>query len=177
MPTILPRPLVASTSRDEASRDSSRWSRCWVGPSQAVQTHIRCRRNSGRNNGPGSLIQAVGLEVNLTPIADIRQKTRSRPSQAKPDSSPPAPGSPSPDTGSFPAERGSFSAERGSGEGQAWPFSCGAWLSDCQGLRSKGTAQRLVVGFGRGEPPLFLGLALFCKPDLDDVNETEEDDD
>jgi hypothetical protein len=50
LPTILPRPLVASTSRDEASRDSSRWSRCWVGPSQAVQTHIRCRRNSGRNN-------------------------------------------------------------------------------------------------------------------------------
>lgn len=39
------------------------------------------------------------------------------------------------------------------------------------------TAQRLVVGFGRGEPPLFLGLALFCKPELDDVNETKEDDD
>jgi len=39
------------------------------------------------------------------------------------------------------------------------------------------TAQRLVVGFGRGEPPVFLGLALFCKPDFDDVNETEEDDD
>jgi hypothetical protein len=39
------------------------------------------------------------------------------------------------------------------------------------------TAQRLVVGFGRGEPPVFLGLALFCKPDFDDVSETEEDDD
>lgn len=39
------------------------------------------------------------------------------------------------------------------------------------------TAQRLVVRFGRGEPPVFLGLALFCKADFDDVNETEEDDD
>jgi hypothetical protein len=36
------------------------------------------------------------------------------------------------------------------------------------------TAQRLVVGFGRGEPPVFLGLALFCKPDF---GETEEDED
>jgi hypothetical protein len=39
------------------------------------------------------------------------------------------------------------------------------------------TAQRLVVGFGRGEPPVFLGLALFCKSDFDDVNETEEGED
>jgi len=39
------------------------------------------------------------------------------------------------------------------------------------------TAQRLVVGFGRGEPPVFLGLALFCRTDLEDVDGTEEDDD
>lgn len=37
------------------------------------------------------------------------------------------------------------------------------------------TAQRLLVGFGRGEPPVFLGLALFCKADLDDVNEAGAD--
>lgn len=30
------------------------------------------------------------------------------------------------------------------------------------------TVQRLVVGFGRAEPPVFLGLALFCKPDFDE---------